>query len=82
MMKVIKKKAQPTLKEQFQVGDRIVWHLYHFDGRVSEAVHYSGTVVKVNRVTIDVLRENGDTVRLDDWEIGTAQKALEPTTPR
>jgi hypothetical protein len=72
MMKVIKKKAQPTLKEQFQVGTRIVWHKMFFDGRVSERVNYSGVVVKVNRVTVDVIMENGDTVRLDDWELGTA----------
>jgi hypothetical protein len=70
MMKVIKKKAEPTLKEQFQVGDRITWYKPFFDGRVSEEINYSGTVVKVNRVTLDVVMENGDTVRLDDWELG------------
>lgn len=83
-MKIIKTKAQPTLEEQFQVGDRIVWHLNHFIGRVSEAVFYSGTVVKVNRATIDVLRENGDVVRLDKWDIAKAQnrKAFEGTDAR
>jgi hypothetical protein len=83
-MKIIKTKAQPTLKEQFRVGDQMVWHVTSFDGRISEVLNLSGTVVKVNRVTVDVLRENGDVVRLDKWDIAQAQEraALEGTAPR
>jgi hypothetical protein len=83
-MKVIKKKAQPTLKEQFQVGDQMVWHETRSDGRISEVIDLRGTVVKVNRVTVDVLRENGDVVRLDEWDIARVREraALEGTAPR
>ena len=83
-MKIIKTKAQPTLKEQFQVGDQMVWHVTSFDGRVSEVIDLSGTVVKVNRVTVDVLRKNGDVVRLDKWDLAKAQnrKAFEGTDAR
>ncbi len=83
-MKIIKTKAQPTLKEQFHVGDQMVWHVTSSDGRITEVLNLSGTVVKVNRVTVDVLRENGDVVRLDKWDIARAQEraALEGTAPR
>jgi hypothetical protein len=75
-MKVIKKhtEAAVALKDQFTVGAQITWTTHFFDGRGTEYIRHTGTVVKVNRVTVDVIRENGDTVRLDEWDLGTVVK--------
>ena len=73
-MKTIKKNttATTTLKDRFQVGMPITWTTNFFDGRGGGVDRHEGTVVKVNRVTVDVdvVRTNGhqrtigDTVRL------------------
>lgn len=63
-MKTIKRHTEP--KVQLAVGDVIDWNLPHFDGRATETVAYRGTIVKVNKFTVDVVRrDNWDTVRLD-----------------
>ena len=80
-MKTIKKNttATTTLKDRFTVGMPITWTTNFFDGRVTELIRHEGTVVKVNRVTVDVVRTNGhqrtigDTVRLDEWDLATVR---------
>jgi hypothetical protein len=76
MMKVIKKhtEAAVALKDQFTVGASIAWTTTFFDGRVTEVIRHTGTVVKVNRVTVDVELANKDIVRLDEWDLGTVVK--------
>jgi hypothetical protein len=76
MMKVIKKhtEAAVALKDQFTVGAPITWTTTLFDGRVTEVVRHTGTVVKVNRTTVDVEMPNKDIVRLDEWDLGTVVK--------
>lgn len=80
-MKTIKTNTTATtaLKDQFTVGMPITWTTNFFDGRGTEVVRHEGTVVKVNRVTVDVVRTNGhprvigDTVRLDARDLATAR---------
>ena len=63
-MKTIKRHTEP--KPQYTVGDVVDWNLPFFDGRVTELIPYRGTIVKVNKVTVDVVRaDNKNTVRLD-----------------
>jgi len=73
-MKVIKKHtAKTTLKDQFTIGQTINWTTTFFDGRQTENIRHTGTVVKVNRVTVDVELANKDVVRLDDWDLATVR---------
>jgi ribosomal protein L21E len=77
-MKLLKKKTtDKTINEAFKVGDIVNWNVNHFDGRITEFVNYVGTVVKVNKKTVDVETANGDTYRLDAFiKIGTGEWAL------
>ena len=71
-MKTIKKNTTAkTLKNRFKVGLPIHWTTRFFDGRDTEYILHEGTVVKVNRVTVDVARGE-DIVRLDAWDLATA----------
>ena len=72
-MKTIKTNttAKTPLKNRFQVGLPIRWTTTFFDGRATDHIEHEGTVVKVNRVTVDVaLGEN--IVRLDARDLATA----------
>jgi hypothetical protein len=71
-MKTIKTNTTAkTLKNRFKVGLPICWTTTFFDGRATDHILHEGTVVKVNRVTVDVaLGEN--IVRLDAWDLATA----------
>ena len=73
-MKTIKTNttANTTLKDRFQVGMPITWTTNFFDGRACENILHEGTVVKVNRVTVDVARGE-DIVRLDAWDLATVR---------
>jgi len=63
-MRTIKHHVAP--KPQYTVGDVVDWNIPFFDGRTTELVPYRGTIVKVNKVTVDVVRaDNQNTVRLD-----------------
>ena len=59
------KKSTKTINEAFKVGDTVNWVRSAFDGRVSESVKYTGTVVKVNKKTVDVETASGDVFRMD-----------------
>jgi hypothetical protein len=78
-MKVIKKHtpAVTPLKDQFTVGETIKWTTRFFDGRSTSYVGHTGTVVKVNKVTVDVELGNKGVVRLDEWDLATVKK-VEP----
>ena len=77
-MKLLNKKTNnKSINEAFKVGDTVGWNVSHFDGRITETVNYTGTVVKVNKKTVDVTKENGDTYRLDAFiKISTGEWAL------
>ena len=67
-MKLLKKKTtSKTINEAYKVGDLVSWSTSSFDGRVSEWTVHTGTVIKVNRKTVDVEKENGDQYRLSAY---------------
>jgi len=76
-MKVLKAKTQKVnLNDKWKVGNRIEWTVGQFDGRTTEYVRYEGTVVKVNRVTLDVKCDKPQmTVRLDLDDLMNARNA-------
>jgi hypothetical protein len=67
MAKLIKKAE--TKATQFNVGDRVYFYSYWNDGRTSGSDEHSGTVTKVNKVTIDVQVGNGDVWRVERHEL-------------
>lgn len=67
MAKLIKKAEVKQFK--FNVGDKVKFYSHWFDGRISGFDEYSGTVVKVNKVTIDVMVESGDIWRVESHEL-------------
>jgi hypothetical protein len=77
-MKLLKKKTtSKTINEAFKVGDLVSWGTSSFDGRVSEWIVHTGTVIKVNRKTVDVEKENGNQYRLDAFiKISTGEWTL------
>jgi hypothetical protein len=62
-MKTIKRHTEKVIK--LYTGQKVDWQVPFFDGRATEHVPYEGTVVKVNKVTVDVALPNQDVVRLD-----------------
>ena len=77
-MKLIKKAAKKINKPQVgdifdllkeinkpQVGDIVRIKFFYFDGRVTEVTVEEVKVVKVNRVTFDFEKDNGDIYRMD-----------------
>ena len=77
-MKLLKKKTtNKNINEAFKVGDTVKWGTSSFDGRVTEWIEFTGTVVKVNKKTVDVETAKGDTYRLDAFiKISTGEWAL------
>lgn len=71
-MKLLTKKNTSTtltIKEAFPRGTKVSWTVPFFDGRMTQFDAYSGTVVKVNKVTVDVILDStGDLVRLDAYK--------------
>lgn len=62
-MKTIKRNTEKVTK--LRTGQVVDWTIGFFDGRETDYVPYEGTVVKVNKVTVDVALPNQDVVRLD-----------------
>lgn len=62
-MKTIKRHTEKVTK--LYTGQVVDWQVPFFDGRATEYVAYTGTVCKVNKVTVDVYLPNQDVVRLD-----------------
>lgn len=72
-MKVLKTKtAPPALKDLFTIGQTILWSTNTFDGRAHGRAYHTGTVVKINRVTLDVELRNGVRYRLNGEDLATA----------
>jgi len=77
LLKTKTAKTTKTIKEAFKVGDTVKWGTTSFDGRVSEWLAFTGTVIKVNRKTVDVERDNGNVYRLDAYiKVATGEWAL------
>ena len=79
-MKLIKRNNNAgTINEAFKAGNNVTWNNYFFDGRISKVEELAGTIVKVNKKTVDVEMGNGDVYRLDafikistgKWTLGT-----------
>lgn len=62
-MKLIKKAAKKINKPR--VGDIVRIKFFWFDGRSTEVTVEKVKVVKVNRVTFDFEKDNGDIYRMD-----------------
>jgi len=78
-MKLIKKySTTKKITDAFKVGDAAKWLVGMFDGRIFDLKEYTGTIVKVNRKTVDVEVANGNVYRLDafikirtgEWTLG------------
>ena len=73
-MKTLKKATNTqTLKDRFTLGQTIKWATLFFDGRTTEPVWHTGTVRKVNKVTVDVETPQGDLLRLDLNDLATVK---------
>lgn len=71
-MKLLKKCAMPALKDNFKTGDKIYVTTEHFDGRGGyDKITNLYIIQKVNRVTLHVLNERGDTFVMNPNENGT-----------
>jgi len=77
-MKLIKKNnTAGTINDAFKVGDKVSWNVSIFDGRVTEFKKHTGTVVKVNKKTVDVETANGNVFRMNAFiKISTGKWAL------
>jgi ribosomal protein L21E len=77
-MKLIKKNSTTKkITDAFKVGDAAKWLVSMFDGRISTFKEYTGTIVKVNRKTVDVEVANGNVYRLDAFiKISTGEWTL------
>lgn len=81
-MKILKKATDTadtrTIKEAFPIGTKVTWTVPFFDGRITQHDAYAGTVVKVNRKTVDVVVEGTcDVARLDAFKkVGTGKWAV------
>jgi ribosomal protein L19 len=67
MIRLIKKAEKPV--PTFNIGDKVYYVKFSNDGRMGSNDRYEGTVVKVNRVTVDVELESGSVYRVDKVEV-------------
>jgi hypothetical protein len=67
MIKLIKK-AEAT-KVQFNLNDKVYFTKSWNDGRVGGSYRVEGTVVKVNRVTVDIETDGGNVYRASKNEV-------------
>ncbi len=63
MIKLIKKAEK--VQSHINVGDLVEYVDRVHDGRSYEDIVYRGTVVKVHKVNLDFVTENGNTYRVD-----------------
>lgn len=65
-MKTIKKANKAAALETFTVGEAVTLHTYGHDGRGgTNRAHHHATVIKDNKVTVDIELPAGDVVRFD-----------------
>jgi flagellar hook assembly protein FlgD len=79
-MKTIKtnKTTTETLQDRFAIGDSLKYTNNWYNGRGesgTETLYFK--VVKVNKVTIDVIDEEGDTIRLNREDISNCKKIIQ-----
>ena len=60
--------TQPIVNT-FEIGDKTYWVDSVFDGRVFESQVFYGTVVKVNRITVDVKTKTGNIYRVNKEDL-------------
>ena len=60
--------TQPIVNT-FEIGDKTYWVDSVFDGRVFESQVFYGTVVKVNRITVDVKIKTGNIYRVNKEDL-------------
>lgn len=65
-MKLIKKANVVALKDLFTVGTKMVLEIMTFDGRTNDWEYMDVTIVKVNRVTVDVETAKGNVLRIEN----------------
>ncbi len=53
------------MKKQIKLGKKVTWNTLFHDGRSYELIVHTGVIVKVNRVTVDILDKNKQVIRLD-----------------
>jgi hypothetical protein len=63
MIKLIKKAEK--VQAHINIGDLVEYVDRVHDGRSYDDIVYSGTVVKVHKVNLDFVTENGNTYRVD-----------------
>lgn len=63
MARLIKQATPQTKQTTFNVGDKVYFHTVIHDGRSYVFPQTCGTVIKVNRVTVDIEDENGSVWR-------------------
>lgn len=56
-MKIIKQPTKPAVK--YNVGDTVIVEEFNFDGRTTMPFYTTATVIKVNRITMQLEDENG-----------------------
>ena len=66
MAKLIRKAAVKEVV--FNVGDQIHFFRYWNDGRMGYNDKIEGTVIKINRVTVDMETKSGDVYRVGKTE--------------
>jgi len=64
MARLIKKAAAQVKEVMFNIGDKIYFSKMIHDGRSYYDVQTFGTIIQVNRVTVDMETKNGDVYRV------------------
>jgi hypothetical protein len=59
----------------FKVDRSITWSVFFKNFGKVEEIKHKGTIVKVNPITVDVRKEDGSVVRLDQRDLITSQVA-------
>lgn len=67
MTKIIKKAA--AILPTFVKGQTIIWWTSDFDGRGYEYNEYTGTIIRVNRITVTAEDTKGNTWLVDKTSI-------------
>lgn len=62
MIKMIKKADQ--IEKQFNVGDKMYFKKLSHDGRVNIVEQVFGSIIKVNRVSVDMESKSGNVYRV------------------
>ena len=63
MARLIKQATPQTEQPTFNVGDKVYFSTTYHDGRSYDFIQTFGTVVKVNRVTVDIEDKEGNVWR-------------------